>query len=95
MGPPQASAVESLALDPGDGARLAFHLRGGWSGVLHVGGGRGEVTHAFCPHETKRTDGNASVGYLRRGAWIASTGTFCVRPPPPCAMENWTRGLII
>jgi hypothetical protein len=47
-----AAAVDSLVLDPKDGSRLAFHLRGGWSGVLRIGGpsdATAVVTHAFCP----------------------------------------------
>lgn len=50
-----AAAVDSLVLDPKDGSRMAFHLRGGWSGVLRLGGRldtAAVVTHAFCPAES-------------------------------------------
>jgi hypothetical protein len=58
-----ASGVQSLALDPRDPRRLAFHLGCGWSGVLRLqGGGASAVTHLHAPAHPHPDEPLAAAG---------------------------------
>ncbi|KAK9834831.1 hypothetical protein WJX81_002117 [Elliptochloris bilobata] len=89
------AAVDSLALDPRDPGRVAFHLSSGWSGALDMA--RERITHAHCPPvpawmHTGDPSPDAPLGsetlhrWRRRGSWAAALGPFCVGAAERCGI---------